>query len=227
MLSADDLEDRGYSRAYAHVLLHRLREDGAAVKAGPGRVRLLRPGEAPPGGPRKAEPPWKRTLTRRFKAKATGFSVLPKRYKASRPEEFVLPPGQVAPAARMLRRNYPDLRVHEDRFRSEQNAVCLYRGRVRGEKARLEEALVHVYRHAPRQDFALALQAVLMNRDELDWGWLRRQPEWPELAGVFVAVNDLAGRKVFPAFRTAEPPDLSYAQLGTVAQPFTARGGRQ
>ncbi len=76
---------------------------------------------------------------------------------------------------------------------------------------------------APGQH-TLALQALLMVNPKLHWSRLRTQKEWPELAGVFVAVNAQAGHKVFPAFRTAEPPDLTYNQLGTVAQAFTARG---
>lgn len=162
---------------------------------------------------------------RRFKAKPTGFSVLPKRYKVPQPEEFLLPPSQVERAAHLLERNFPQLRVRTNEFLSGEHVVCLYAARVRGAEASLDEALLHVYRHAPRDDFALALQALLMDRTALNWDWLRRQPEWPELAGVFVAVNEQAGRKVFPEFRSAAPPDLSYLQLETVGQPFTARGG--
>lgn len=218
-LSVDQLVEEGHSPGHAHVILHRLKRDGAAVAAGPGRVRLLPPGEQERGPPR--EPPWMGTL-KGFTCKRTGFGVLPRRYGVARPQELVLPPGKVAAAADLLRRSHPGLRVSEA-YDADAD-VCLHGGRVRGRQATVEEALVHVYRHAPRSDFALALQAVLMTRTGLNWDWLRRRPEWPELAGVFVAVNEQAGRSVFPVFRCAEAPDLSYHDLGTVAQPFTARG---
>lgn len=111
-----------------------------------------------------------------------------------------------------------------DAYEADDDAVCLYHGRVREQQARLEEALVHVYRHAPRDTFALALQAVLQDTTELDWSWLRRRDEWPELACIFVILTSMAGRDVFPRFRKTEPPRLSYDALETVAQPLVARG---
>jgi hypothetical protein len=220
-LSTADLRRDGFSPAHARVTLHRLRSAGMAQPAGPGAVRLLLPDQARPP-PAPTAPPWERRLLA-TPAKATGFAVLPQRDPAARPKEFVVPSSKAAQAARQLRQAHTDLRVYVDEYHAE-DAVCLYPGPVRGRRATTEDALVHVYRHAPRADFALALQAVLMEKKQLNWGWLRRQPEWDELAGVFVAVNELAGHRVFPAFRAAEPPDLTYAELQTVAQPFTARG---
>lgn len=126
--------------------------------------------------------------------------------------------------AQRLRDTHPDLRVYVNEYHAE-DAVCLYGGRVRGRKAATEEALLHVYRNAPRQDFALALQSVLMDDSDLNWDQLRRQPEWDELAAVFVAVNDRVDPPPFPAFQTDEAPDLSLDELDTVAQAFNARGG--
>lgn len=135
-----------------------------------------------------------------------------------------MPPGKAHAVASSVARHHPERRVVLDAYEASDRAVCLYRGRVRGREARLEEALLHVYRHAPGADFALALQAVLHHTASLDWRWLRRQPEWPELAGVFAALNGIAGRAVFPRFRSAAPPRLSYDALETAAQPLVARG---
>ncbi len=222
LLTVEQLESEGFTRDYARVLLHRLCKQGAAMPAGASRVRLLAPGQHTPGlAPSDS---WKRVLAQRFGAKQTGFSVLPKRYPVPRPDEFLVPRSKLAAAVEMLHLKYPKLKVSVDKYQSGKDTVCLYPARVRGQTATPEEALMHVYRHAPREDFTLALQALLMVNPKLHWSRLRTQKEWPELAGVFVAVNAQAGHKVFPAFRTAEPPDLTYNQLGTVAQAFTARG---
>lgn len=220
ILSVDALEKEGYSRDYARVMLHRLRMQGAAVAAGPNQVKLLRPGEKAPTGSQD----WSLSFAKHFKAKRTGFSVLPKRYLVSKPLEFVVPPSKVVKATQSLHKEHPELTVSVGQFRPGKDTVCLYPGRVRGAEASLEEALLHVYRHASREDFAVALQAVLMQSTKLNWNRLRDKPEWRELAGVFVYVNEQAGHKVFPSFRTADPPDLTYTQLATVAQAFTARG---
>lgn len=220
-LTVADLEARGYRRNHAHVILTRLRASGLAEPIGKGRVRLLQPGEArPPKSPRDilaAE-------LERMGAKATGFSVLPRRYPAPRPTEFIVPSGKVQSVAETVRRRHPERRVVVNAYEPSDRTVCIYRGPVRGRVARLEEALLHVYRHAPEADFALALQAVLQQTTHLDWRWLRRQDEWPQLAGIFMAVNGIAGRDVFPRFHAAEPPRMSYDALEAIAQPFVARG---
>lgn len=220
-LTLADLEARGYRRNHAHVILSRLRASGLAEAQGRSRVRLLHPGEAR----RPAEPPEPlvKELARQG-AKATGFTVLPRRYPAPRPLEFVVPPGKAREVAASVARHHPERSVVVDAYEPSERAVCIYRGRVRGREARLEEALLHVFRHAPGADFALALQAVLHHTTTLDWRWLRRQPEWPELAGIFAALNSIAGRPVFPHFRSAVPPSLSYDALETAAQPLIARG---
>lgn len=219
-VSVRDLEKRGLSRGHARVMLSRLRKEGAAESVAPGRVRLLAPGEAKPKQPH--EGPLVRELARRG-AKPTGFSVLPRRYPGPRPEEFLVRPGGASSVADYVRRRHPGLRVRVGSYEPGERTVCLYPARVRGDKATVEEALVHVFRHAPRAEFALALQTVLQETTDLNWRWLQTQPEWPELAGVFVAINDLAGRRVFPEFRNAEPPSLSYDELETAAQPVVAR----
>ncbi len=222
VLTADTLEAEGYSRSYAHVLLHRLASEGAAERLGPGRVRLVRPGaklNVMPG-----LEPWKKSLNKRFKTKATGFSVLPRRYSGPRPEEFLVPPSKLHAATKYLRGHYPALQVVEAKFVAGDQTVCLYPARVRGKQASVEEALLHVYRHAPREQFVLALQAVLMKRTHLNWRAWRDAKEWPELAGVFQALNKRLEKPVFPQFQKTALPDLSYAQLDTLAQVFTARG---
>lgn len=42
--------------------------------------------------------------------------------------------------------------------------------------------------------------------------------------GIFVTLNSIAGRDVFPRFRKTEPPRLSFDALETAAQPVVARG---
>lgn len=98
------------------------------------------------------------------------------------------------------------------RIQGRLNAMEAWTGRVLCDKATTEEAFLHVYRRGPRVDFALAVTRF--------W-WGRRTGRG--LAGVFVAVNELAGRHVLPAFRSAAPPRLTPGQLETVAQRFTAR----
>lgn len=224
-LSLADLEARGYSRNNAHVILSRFRSSGLAESTGPGLIRLLLPGEAQRVADREAQPrdPLVQQL-QRMGAKATGFSVLPRRYPGPRPLEFILPTGKIPKIQAYLAEHHPERRVLVDAYEADDDAVCLYPGRVREEEARLEEALVHVYRHAPSETFALALQAVLQETTDLDWPWLRRRDEWPELAGIFVTLNRMAGRDVFPRFRRTEPPHLSYDALETIAQPLVARG---
>lgn len=221
MLSVEDLEARGYSRNNAHAILSRFRSSGLAESKGPGQIRLLLPGEAQrQEGDRD---PLVEQL-QRMGAKATGFSVLPRRYPGPRPLEFILPTGKIPKIQAYLEEHHPERRVMVDAYEADDDAVCLYHGRVREEAARIEEALVHVYRHAPSDTFALALQAVLQQTTELDWAWLRRRDEWPELAGIFVTLNSIAGHDAFPRFRKTEPPRLSYDALETVAQPLVARG---
>jgi hypothetical protein len=224
LLMVEDLEAEGYSRPYAHVLLHRLLKEGAAERLGPGQVRLLKPGGK--SMPQTPQEPWKLSLRKHFKTKETGFSVLPRRYSGPKPDEVVVPPTKLHDAGDYLRAHYPWLRVVEDRFVAGDKTVCLYPGRVRGDHASVEEALLHVYRHAPRDQFVLALQAVLMKTTHLHWRAWRDAKEWPELAGVFEALNARLGRTEFPRFRDAELPDLSYSQLDTLAQVFSARGTR-
>lgn len=220
-LSVKDLEARGYSRNNAHAILSRFRSSGLAESQGPGRIKLLLPAEAQP--PERQRDPLIAEL-QRMGAKATGFSVLPRRYPSPRPLEFILPTGRIPEIQAHIEEHHPERPVVVDAYEADDDAVCLYHGRVREDEARLEEALVHVYRHAPMDTFALALQAVLQDTTELDWSWLRRRDEWPELAGIFVTLNSMAGRDVFPRFRKTEPPHLSYDALETVAQPLVARG---
>lgn len=221
MLSVDDLEARGYSRNNAHAILSRFRSSGLAESQSPGRIRLLLPSEAQ----RKTQPrdPVIEQL-QRMGAKATGFSVIPRRYPGPRPLEFILPSGKIPKTQAYLEEHHPERKVVLESYEADDDAVCLYHGRVREEEARLEEALVHVYRHAPADAFALALQAILQQTTDLDWAWLRRREEWPELAGIFVTLNSMTGRDVFPRFRKTEPPTLSYDALETAAQPLVARG---
>lgn len=219
-VKVDELERRGLSRGHAHTLLWRLVQEGAGERTGVGRVRLFAPGEAKPP-PRKDDPLVRELATRG--AKPTGFTVLPRRYPGPRPKEFLVRSGKTHEMARHVMALHPELRVVVGRYEPDDRTVCLYPARVQGEAASVEEALVHVFRHAPRSEFALALQAVLQETTELNWPWLRRQPEWRELAGVFVAVNDIAGRRVFPEFKNVEPPSLTYDELETVAQPIVAR----
>lgn len=221
ILSVETLVREGLTRNHAQVVLHRLRKGGHAIAMGHNQVRLLKPGEPRPAAT-VAE--WTAILETRFRAKPTGHSVLAKRYLVGKPTEFVLPRSKLKAAAENLRRTHSELRVAVDEFQPGANTVCLWPGKVRGDQASTEDALVHLYRHAPREEFALALQATLMAGTELNWTRLRRKPEWHELAGIFVFVNEKAGRKVFPAFRSTEAPDLSLNQLLTIAQPFTARG---
>lgn len=221
-LTVEELEARGHSRTNAHAILSRFRSSGLAEDIGPGRIRLLLPGEAQVRE-EQAQDPLVEEL-QRMGAKATGFSVLPQRYPGPRPLEFILPPGKVAEVWEHLVEHRPDRRVAINRYVADDDIVCLYPGRVRGDEARLEEALVHVYRNAPGDTFALALQVVLHHETELNWGWLRRRDEWPELAGIFVALNDIAGANVFPNFRKTEPPRISFDALETAAQPLVARG---
>ena len=220
-LTVADLEARGYRRNHAHAILTRLRASGLAEPQGQGRVRLLQPGEArPPKSPREMLA----KELERLGAKATGFTVLPRRYPAPRPHEFVAPSGKVQSIVDAVQRRHPEQRVVVDAYEPSDRAVCIYHGPVRGREAKVEEALLHVFRHAPEADFALALQAVLQQTTDLDWHWLRRQHEWPQLAGIFTAVNGMVGKDVFPRFRSAEPPSLSYDAIETIAQPFVARG---
>lgn len=221
-LTVEELEAQGYSRNNAHAILSRFRSSGLAEDVGPGRIRLLLPDEAQANEEKPHDP-----LVEELKqmgAKATGFSVLPQRYPGPRPLEFMVPPGEVAEAWNHLIEHRPDRRVVTNRYVADDDAVCLYPGRVRGDEARLEEALVHVYRNAPGDTFALALQAVLHHETELNWDWLRRREEWPELAGIFVTLNDMAGSEVFPNFRKTQPPRISFEALETAAQPLVARG---
>lgn len=221
-VTVDDLESRGYARNQAHVILTRFRDSGLAESLSPGRIRLLLPSEAQT--PKRPRDPLVNELQRRS-AKATGFSVLPRRYPGPRPLEFILPSGRIPGVVEYLSEHHSDRRrVTVDEYARDDAAVCLYHGRVQGKEARLEEALLHVYRHAPPEDFALALQAVLHETIDLDWAWLRRQDEWAELAGIFVTLNQMADRQVFPKFRSATPPRLSYDALETIAQPLVARG---
>lgn len=219
-VKADELERRGLSRGHAHTLLWRLVQEGAGERAGVGRVRLFATGEARPPA-RKMDP-----VVREIKArgaKPTGFSVLPRRYPGARPREFVVRSGKTDELAAHIRVTHPGLRVRVGEYEADERVVCLYPARVQGDEASVEEALVHVFRHASRSEFALALQAVLQETTKLNWSWLRREPEWRELAGVFVAVNDIAGRRVFPEFKNVEPPSLTYDELETIAQPVIAR----
>lgn len=220
-VSVQALEQRGMSRGQAQTMLWRLVHDGAGERSGVNRVRLFAPGESKPAQLR--EDPIVREL-RAQGAKPTGFTVLPRRYPGARPKEFLVRSGKVAEVAARVQSMHPELHVLINSYEANDSSVCLYADRVQGEKASFEEALVHVFRHAPRPEFALALQAVLQETTKLNWTWLRRQPEWGELAGVFVAVNELAGRRVFPEFRKAQPPSLSYDELETIAQPVIARG---
>jgi hypothetical protein len=185
-------------------------------------VRLVKPGAK--GSNMKELEPWKRSLSKQFKTKATGFSVLPRRYSGPRPDEFLVPPSKLRDATQYLRARFPALHVVEAKFEAGDKTVCLYPARVRGKKASVEEALLHVYRNAPRDHFVLALQAVLMTQKTLNWRVWRDAKEWPELAGVFEALNKRLNKAVFPHFQKTELPDLSYAQLDTLAQAFTARG---
>lgn len=220
-LSTDDLRRLGYSPSNAQVTLHRLRESGLAESTEPGKVRLLLPTEvSQPSSP--TQPKWER-LVLAAPGKKTGFSVLPQRYPGPRPNEYVVPPGRVQGVADRLRRTYPDLRVFVDEYHADDAAVCLYSGKVRGREATPEEALLHVYDHAPRADFALALQSLLMANPTLNWDWLRRQDDWNEVAAVFNALSERVESAPFPHFRTDELPDLTLDELDTVAQAFTAR----
>lgn len=219
-LSVQTLQARGMSANNAYVMLSRLRSAGLAVSEGKGRVKLLLPTEVAP--PKEREDPVVRELTRRG-AKATGFTVLPQRYPGPRPREFVVPPSKTKELAQFVETRHAGVTATTE-YRRDEHAVCLYPGRVRGDKATTEEALLHVYRHAPKRDFALALQAVLMETTKLNWHWMRRQPEWKEIAGIFAAVNSIAERHVFPNFRDAQLPALSFDELETIAQAVTARG---
>lgn len=220
-LTVADLEARGYRRNHAHAILTRLRASGLAEPHGRGCVRLLQPSEARPA---KSPREMLAKELGRLGAKATGFTVLPRRYPTARPHEFVVPSGKVQSIVATLKRRHPGQEFVVDAYEPSERTICIYHGPVRGREAKLEEALLHVYRHAPEADFALALQAVLQQTTDLDWRWLRRQHEWPQLAGIFTAVNGIVGRDVFPRFRAAEPPRLSYDALETIAQPFVARG---
>lgn len=222
-LTVDALEARGYSRNNAHAILSRFRESGLAESISPGRIRLLLPNEAQQRTEGQKRDPLIEELQREG-AKATGFSVLPQRYPGPRPLEFVVPPGKVDEFHEHLNHHHPDRHVVVNRYEPDEDAVCLYPGRVRGDEASLEEALVHVYRHAPGEAFALALQSVLHHEIELNWSWLRRQDEWLELAGIFAAIDSMTGRDVFPNFRETEPPRISFDALETAAQPLIARG---
>ena len=62
-----------------------------------------------------------------------------------------------------------------------------------------------------------------MKGTHLNWRAWRDAKEWPELAGVFQALNKRLEKPVFPQFQKTGLPDLSYAQLDTLAQVFTAR----
>ncbi len=168
--------------------------------------------------------PWKKSLNKKFKTKATGFSVLPRRYSGPRPEEFLVPPTKLRAAHEYLASHYPRLQVVENQFKAADETVCLYPAKVRGAKASTEEALLHVYRHASRDQFVLALQAVLMKDSHLNWRVWRDQKEWPELAGIFEALNERMAKPAFPHFQKADLPDLTYNQLDSLAQAFTARG---
>lgn len=219
-LSVEDLTARGVTRNNAHVMLSRLRSSGLAVSVGKGKVRLLLPTESPP--PKEREDPVVREVTQQG-GKATGFSVLPQRYPGPRPREFVVPPGKAGKLAEFVKQHHAGVVVTSE-YRPDERAVCLYAGKVRGKRATTEEALMHVFRHAPTRDFALALQAVLLETTTLNWHWLRRQPEWKEIAGIFAAVNSITERDVFPRFRDAELPRLSFDEIETIAQAVTARG---
>ncbi|MFA5862765.1 MAG: hypothetical protein WDA16_13825 [Candidatus Thermoplasmatota archaeon] len=222
-VSVGDLQARGLTRNHAHAMLTRLTQDGAAERIGAGRVRLFPLGESVPVL-RKDDP-----IVRELKAKgakATGFTVLPRRYPGPRPKEFLVRSGKTARIAEYLHSHHPELRVRVGSYEADEHVVCLYPTRVRGKTASVEEALVHIFRHAPRSDFALALQGAIQTSTKFNWPWFRRQPEWRELAGVFVALNDLAGRHVFPQFANTDPPSLSFDDLEVAAQPLIARGSR-
>lgn len=107
-LTVEDLQARGYSRNNAHAILSRFRSSDLAESQGPGRIKLLLPTEAE--ARERAIDPLIEEL-QRMGAKATGFSILPRRYPGPRPLEFILPTGQIPEIQAHIEAHHPDHHV--------------------------------------------------------------------------------------------------------------------